>query len=103
MDTSAELSERMDDFFESMRFDPCDVVLVVGHSLFLQQMLRRFISPRLSKRAPELSRALKDSKLQNCGCLGLDVAFEDGDGKPSIVDAKLMFMTRCVSKKIAPK
>jgi hypothetical protein len=30
--------------------------------------------------------------------LGLDVAFDEGDGTPSIVDAKLMFRTRCVSK-----
>jgi len=30
--------------------------------------------------------------------LGLDVEFGDGDGVPSIVDAKLMFGSRCVTK-----
>jgi hypothetical protein len=33
-------------------------------------MLRRFVSPTLSEAAPELARTLKESKLQNCGCLG---------------------------------
>ena len=98
VDTPAELHERMDDFFESMRFDPCDVVVVVGHSLFLQQMLRRFMSPELSSAAPELARSLKESKLQNCGCLGLDVSFEAETGTPSIVNAKFMFKTRTLSK-----
>lgn len=87
-----------DDFFESMRLDACDIVLVVGHSLFLQAMLRRFASPALSAAAPELVRNLKECKLQNCGCLGLDVAFEGDDGTPAIVDAKLMFRSRCMSK-----
>lgn len=81
-----------------MRFDPHDVVLVVGHSLFLQQMVRRCASPRLENVAPELTRQLKESKLQNCGCLGLDMEFDEEDGEPSIIDAKLMFLTRCVSK-----
>ena len=31
-------------------------------------------------------------------CLGLDVEFGEGDGVPSIVDAKLMFGSRCVTK-----
>lgn len=98
VDTPAELSTRMDDFFESMRFDPCDVVIVVGHSLFLQQMMRRFVSLQLAEAAPELARGLKESKMQNCGCVGLDVAFEEETGTPSIVDAKWMFGTRCASK-----
>jgi len=98
VDTPAELSERMDDFFESMRFDPCSVVLLVGHSLFLQAMMRRFISPQLAEAAPELTQRLKESKLVNCGCLGLDVEFAEGDGTPTVVDAKLMFGSRCVAK-----
>ena len=80
VDTSAELAERMEDFFESMRFDPCDVVLVVGHSLFLQHIMRRFSSPALGESAPLLARALRESKLQNCGCVGLDVVFGGGSG-----------------------
>lgn len=40
-DNSQDVDERMFDFLETMRFDEDDAVIVVGHSLFLQQLVSR--------------------------------------------------------------
>ena len=44
VDTSDDVDERVDDVFDALRFDASDVALLVGHSLFLQRVARRFIS-----------------------------------------------------------
>ena len=90
IDSKEEIDERMTDFFDSMRFDPSDVCVVVTHSLFIREMLGRFVSPAFEAAAPVLARRMREHKLENCGCLGIDVVFDDA-GTPAVVDAKLMF------------
>lgn len=91
VDTSDDVDERVDDVFDALRFDASDVALLVGHSLFLQRVARRFISPRLFESNPELATGLKERKLNNCGCVGMDVEWDETTGTPSIVDARLLF------------
>ena len=42
-DNSQDVDERMFDFLEAMRFDEDEAVIVVGHSLFLQQLISRIV------------------------------------------------------------
>lgn len=42
-DNSQDVDERIFDFLETMRFDEDDAVIVVGHSLFLQQLVSRIV------------------------------------------------------------
>jgi hypothetical protein len=86
-DGAADVAARIDDVFETLRFDPEDVVVVVGHSLFLRAVARRC---KFST-APDLVENLRQNKLENCGCVGMDVEFEGDGGAPVIVDARLMF------------
>ena len=70
IDSKEEVDERMTDFFDAMRFDPSDVCVVVTHSLFIREMLGRFVSPAFEAAAPVLVRRMREHKLENCGCLG---------------------------------
>ena len=90
-DGAADVAARIDDVFETLRFDPEDVVVVVGHSLFLRAVARRCVAPALAATAPDLVENLRQNKLENCGCVGMDVEFEGDGGAPVIVDARLMF------------
>ena len=90
-DGAADVAARIDDVFETLRFDPEDVVVVVGHSLFLRAVARRCVAPELAATAPDLVENLRQNKLENCGCVGMDVEFEGDGGAPVIVDARLMF------------
>jgi broad specificity phosphatase PhoE len=97
-DGAVALAARFDDFFDALRFDPHESVLLVGHSLFLREIMRRFASPSLSGDANDVVTKLREYKLQNCGCVGVDVAFDENLGTPTVVDARMMFGSACVGK-----
>ena len=59
---------------------------------------RRFASPSLSGDANDVVTKLREYKLQNCGCVGVDVAFDENLGTPTVVDARMMFGSACVGK-----
>ena len=44
-DSSKDVEARMYDFLETLRFDGDDAVIVVGHSLFLQQLVAKLVPP----------------------------------------------------------
>lgn len=44
-DSSKDVEARMYDFLETLRFDEDDAVIVVGHSLFLQQLVAKLVPP----------------------------------------------------------
>jgi broad specificity phosphatase PhoE len=97
-DGAVALASRFDDFFDALRFDPHESVLLVGHSLFLREIMRRFASPSLEGDANDVVTKLREYKLQNCGCVGVDVAFDENLGTPTVVDARMMFGSACVGK-----
>lgn len=51
---------------------------------------------RKQQRKPELAARLAEGKLQNAGCLGLDVEF-DALGRVKIMDMELMFDSQVVT------
>lgn len=69
-----------------------DAAIVVGHSLFTRQLFRRYLSPAFTKRHPTLATRLTSEKLQNCGCVAVEIEF-DGPHQPSFVNVELMFDT----------
>jgi broad specificity phosphatase PhoE len=52
-DSSQEVEERIYDFLETMRFDEHDAVIVVGHSLFLQQLVSRIAPGNSDERSTQ--------------------------------------------------
>eukprot|EP01007_Sphenomonas_quadrangularis_P001557 NODE_254_length_1729_cov_174.263095_g190_i0.p1 GENE.NODE_254_length_1729_cov_174.263095_g190_i0~~NODE_254_length_1729_cov_174.263095_g190_i0.p1 ORF type:complete len:429 (+),score=68.70 NODE_254_length_1729_cov_174.263095_g190_i0:31-1317(+) len=97
-DTEDDLTKRFYDFSCTLRFEQSDSVVVVGHSLFFQGMLRRYLSDEFKqRRGSEMeptAHALTRRKLSNAGCLKLDMDFSQDT--PSITGAMLMFDSKLV-------
>jgi len=85
------LARRLESFLATVKYIPGDSVIVVGHSLFFLELLRRYLSPDFRSRFPDWSRDLTTLKLNNVACLGLTVDF--GPRTPQITAAALMFGT----------
>ena len=99
VDTADDVAERVRDFWNTMRCDEADAVIVIGHSLFFQHLMRLGIDAHtLAKTKPALCAALRERKLCNAGCVGLDVVFDE-KGCASVVDAGIIFGSRFEAKK----
>jgi len=83
-DTPGALDERFDEFLSTLRDCAESTIIVVGHSLFFQEMVKRHASPQLAH--------MGDKKLANASCLGMVVDFSQ-PAAPAIVQAQLMFGT----------
>jgi len=94
VDSREQTDERVDDFFETLRLEASDAVIVVGHSLWFQHALRRLCSRAGSRafveREKDAARALTSEKIGNCACVGLALAFDAATGEASLEDAAFL-------------
>merc|ERR1711939_1180644 len=75
-------------------FYPTDgAIVVVGHSLFIRTFLRTYLSDSFVKERPEMASDMAQKKLQNAGCIRVDLDFctASEGGSMAIVNAELMF------------
>jgi hypothetical protein len=95
VDSREATDERVDDFFETLRLEKSDAVIVVGHSLWFQHAVKRLCRREGSRafcaRENDLARKLASEKIGNCACVGVDVAFDARTGEASIEDAAFLF------------
>ena len=95
VDSKEDMDERVDDFFETLRLEASDAVIVVGHSLWFQHAVRRLCrragSAAFTAHAGDLVTKLTQEKIGNCACVGLDVAFDPRTGEASLEDALFLF------------
>ena len=95
VDSKEATDERVDDFFETLRLEKSDAVIVVGHSLWFQHAVKRLCrregSRAFCERENDLARKLASEKIGNCACVGVDVAFDARTGEASIEDAAFLF------------
>ena len=94
VDSREQMDERVDDFFETLRLEASDAVIVVGHSLWFQHAVRRLCSRAGSRafveREKDAARALTSEKIGNCACVGLALAFDAATGEASLEDAAFL-------------
>ncbi|CAK0849089.1 unnamed protein product [Prorocentrum cordatum] len=90
-ESDAQMQERLREFMAQLMYSPCRTVVVVGHSLFFREVFRVFLSKEFADGSPELARALRGSKLANCGvaCLHLEPARGLADGPITHVELVL--------------
>lgn len=95
VDSREATDERVDDFFETLRLEKSDAVIVVGHSLWFQHAVKRLCrregSRAFCERENDLARKLASEKIGNCACVGVDVAFDAQTGEASVEDAAFLF------------
>ena len=95
VDSREATDERVDDFFETLRLEKSDAVIVVGHSLWFQHAVKRLCrregSRAFCERENDLARKLASEKIGNCACVGVDVAFDARTGEASVEDAAFLF------------
>jgi len=70
-ESTKQLEARLDEFMYQLLFMPKASVVVFGHSLFFQQLVRKFLSEDM--RTSEFGQQLCKQKLSNCGVLRLDM------------------------------
>lgn len=91
-DTSRDMEDRLADFLHSVRHSGTEVVISVGHSLFIRQLCRRLIRDRNLGGGAAAER-LAAGKINNAGVvrLELDFADADADDMPRLADCQLVF------------
>mmetsp|Transcript_15161 Transcript_15161/g.49734 ORF Transcript_15161/g.49734 Transcript_15161/m.49734 type:complete len:503 (-) Transcript_15161:390-1898(-) len=85
IDTEEEVMERLHDVLATLQFAPGRSAILVGHSLFFRELIRAFVTPGCAVTHPQCL----DLKLENAGCLGLEIRFTNG--APEIFDLALLF------------
>lgn len=95
LDSEADVQERLADLTQRLQFAPGRAAILVGHSLLFRELFRRLASHTLLEEQPQLAQRLQEGKLQNGGCLGLDMQFSRGQAR--IVRARLLFDSQLVS------
>ncbi|CAE7441215.1 EXD3 [Symbiodinium natans] len=71
-ESTAQMKARMQEFMYQLLFSSQECLVVFGHSLFFQQLMREFMSEDV--RRSETGQLLSKSKLPNCGVVRLDLA-----------------------------
>lgn len=91
-ETSKQLEVRLQEFMLQLMYSAHDSIVVFGHSLFFQQIFRKYLSSEL-RRGDDIAQDLKHKKLPNCGVVRLEldplVSLEDGP----FVEAQLVLGT----------
>lgn len=102
-DSKQSLLSRISDFLCTMEFHPTEgAIVVVGHSLFIRTFLRTYMAEPFAQEAPELAEDMSQKKLQNAGCIRVDLDFQTPShgGTMAIVNAELMFGSEFGENKI---
>ena len=87
-DSHGDVSVRLDSVMRDLAAHPSRSVIMIGHSTFFLELLRRYGSESFGGNAAGLE--LDKHKISNAACVAIDIAF-DGDTRPRITKADMMF------------
>ena len=79
-----------------IRYSPAEMIVLVGHSHLLRELLQTKLHDSFTQREPELASQLRSLKLSNCGVARLELDFELDSGRTPIVDCRLLAGTELV-------
>jgi broad specificity phosphatase PhoE len=94
-DTSSSLvNERTKEFWEELKNSSHSSVSVVSHSDFIRKLLRQTTDDACNTRsAKETLKKVREHKICNAGCIGLDVMFNPRTGNIEVLECELLFGT----------
>eukprot|EP00668_Euglena_longa_P034732 GGOE01044590.1.p1 GENE.GGOE01044590.1~~GGOE01044590.1.p1 ORF type:complete len:508 (-),score=143.33 GGOE01044590.1:308-1831(-) len=96
-DTQKAVSRRLESFMSTLKYTPAHSLIVVGHSLFFQGLLRQYLAPEYQQASSKWCEEITSLKLDNVSCMALTVDFSAPTAR--ITHAELMFGTRLHSEK----
>jgi broad specificity phosphatase PhoE len=82
------VGQRLYDLMDQVKYAPSEVVVLVGHSHLMRELLKAQISERFAQREPQLCADLRKLKLSNCGVARLELDFDEADAP--IVGCRLL-------------
>lgn len=93
------VSQRMAALVRQIQYSSAEVILLVGHSHFLRELMKEQLRDNFVSKEPALAAQLKKCKLSNCGIARLDLEFDDdvAIGKKVIADVRLLAGTKLVT------
>ena len=71
----ADVSKRTRDFLGTVQYGSFPSAIFVGHSKFFQNFFRRASYDLQKDSVKEVAEMLQRGKLENCGCVGVDIEF----------------------------
>jgi len=91
VETKSQFDSRMQQFMEYLQYCPHRKIIVVGHSMWIQNFLVDHVSDELRSRIPEIA----SEKIENCGVLACDTVFnaQSSDPEATVEDIELLFST----------
>jgi len=88
------VKERTKHFWQELKNTSHGSVAVVSHSDFIRKLLRHMTDDACKTReARETLKNVRERKICNAGCIGLDVMFNPRTGNIDILDCELLFGT----------
>eukprot|EP00931_Biecheleriopsis_adriatica_P025378 TRINITY_DN15600_c0_g2_i1.p1 TRINITY_DN15600_c0_g2~~TRINITY_DN15600_c0_g2_i1.p1 ORF type:complete len:570 (+),score=143.19 TRINITY_DN15600_c0_g2_i1:42-1712(+) len=72
-ESSQQLQVRLKEFMQQLLYASHSSIVVFGHSLFFQHVLRNYLSEEFRQKEPKLATDLGRSKLSNCGVVRLEL------------------------------
>ena len=92
--SSSLVKERTKQFWQELKNTSHSSVVVVSHSDFIRKLLRHMTDDACkTHEARETLKNVRERKICNAGCIGLDVMFNPRTGNIDILDCELLFGT----------
>ncbi|CAE8614200.1 unnamed protein product [Polarella glacialis] len=97
-ESSQQLLVRMQEFMNQLLYSPHTNIVVVGHSLFIRSILRKFLSDDFRREQPQLAFSLGHDKLSNCGVVRAELDPSRSLEESPLVKAELVLGSELMSE-----
>lgn len=94
-ESKEEVAARLHELIAQVRYHPAEVVVLVGHSHLIRELMRKELRPAWAEAHADLAADLYQRKLANCGVARLDLLFDAE--RPCIADVRLVGGTTTVA------
>jgi broad specificity phosphatase PhoE len=91
VEPESALRLRMQEFMSQLLYSPHDTMVVVGHSLFFQNVFRHYLSDTFTSNEASLAKDLQTLKMPNCGVVRLELDPRQGPSGRPITSARPVF------------
>jgi len=90
-ETELEYTSRFHETWCDLKYRDFASAVLVGHSYFFRDLFVRYLGQHVTLSDPDRAQELKKKKLQNAGCVAIQVDFSRDGVDPVIVHAEPMF------------
>ena len=96
-ETELEYTSRFHETWCDLKYRDFASAILVGHSYFFRDLFVRYLAQHVTLHDPDKAKELQKKKMQNAGCVAIQVDFSRDGVDPVIVHAEPMFGCQFVS------